>query len=60
MEGGAMVQACRQFGVPCLVVRSITDRADGLATTSYEQFLLTASENAAAVVAAIVAKLNPR
>jgi adenosylhomocysteine nucleosidase len=59
MEGGAMVQACRQFGVPCLVVRSITDRADGLATNSYEQFLARASENAAAVVAAIVAKLTP-
>ena len=60
MEGGAMVQACRQFGVPCLVVRSITDRADGLATNSYEQFLPIASENAAAVVAAIVAKLGSK
>lgn len=60
MEGGAMVQACRQFGVPCLVVRSITDRADGLATNSYEQFLPTASENAAAVVSAIVGKLESK
>jgi len=60
MEGGAMVQTCRQFGVPCLVVRSITDRADGMALNSYVQFLATASENAAAVVAAIVAKLNPQ
>lgn len=60
MEGGAMVQACRQFGVPCLVVRSITDRADGLAANSYEQFLPTASENAASVVFAIVAKLDPK
>lgn len=58
MEGGAMVQACRQLRVPCLVVRSITDRADGLATNSYEQFLVTASENAAAVVAAIIARLE--
>lgn len=57
MEGAAMVQACRQFGVPCLVVRSITDRADGQAMTNYKQFIAAASENAAAVVAAIIARL---
>ena len=58
MEGAAMVQACRQFGVPCLVVRSITDRADGQAMTNYKQFIAAASENAAALVAAIVARLQ--
>jgi adenosylhomocysteine nucleosidase len=58
MEGAAVVQTCRQFGVPCLVVRSITDRADGQAESNYEQFLATASENAAALVAAIVAGLK--
>lgn len=57
MEGAAMVQACRQFSVPCLVVRSITDRADGQAMTNYKQFIAPASENAAALVAAIVARL---
>ena len=34
MEGAAVVQACRQFAVPCLVIRSITDRADGQAWTT--------------------------
>lgn len=58
MEGAAMVQACRQFGVPCLVVRSITDRADGQAMTNYKQFIAAASENAAALVAAIVGRLQ--
>ena len=43
MEGAAMVQACRQFAVACLVVRSITDRADGEATTDYKQFIAAAS-----------------
>ncbi len=57
MEGGAVVQTCRQFGVSCLVVRSITDRADMQAQTSYEAFLTTASENAATVVSAIIARL---
>ena len=58
MEGAAVVQTCRQFGLPCLVVRSITDRADGQAMSNYEQFLSTASENAAALVAAVVAGLK--
>jgi adenosylhomocysteine nucleosidase len=58
MEGAAMVQACRQFSVPCLVVRSITDRADGQAMSNYKAFIATASENAAALVAAIIAKLQ--
>jgi adenosylhomocysteine nucleosidase len=55
MEGAALVQTCRQFGVPCLVVRSITDRADGEAPANYEQFLATASENAAALVTMVIA-----
>src|SRR5262245_44806170 len=58
MEGAAVIQACRQFGVSCLVVRSITDSADTQALTNYEQFLVTASENAATIVAAIVSQLE--
>lgn len=60
MEGGAVVQTCRQFGVSCLVVRSITDRADGRALTSYQEFLGAASENAARLVAAIIGRLEER
>jgi adenosylhomocysteine nucleosidase len=58
MEGAALVQACRQFAVPCLVIRSITDRADGQASDSYERFRPAASENAAALVAATIARLR--
>ena len=60
LEGAAVVQTCRQFGVSCLVVRSITDRADGTAQDSYKQFIAMASENAAALVAAIIARLDER
>ena len=60
MEGAAVVQVCRQFGIACLVVRSITDRADGKAQDSYQQFLIPASENAATLVAAVVARLDAR
>jgi adenosylhomocysteine nucleosidase len=59
MEGAAVVQACRQFAVPCLVVRSVTDRADTEASTDYQQWLAVASRNAAAVVAAIIQRLEP-
>jgi nucleoside phosphorylase len=58
MEGAAVVQTCRQFGVPCLVIRSITDHADGSAMASYEQFLGTASENAATLVVTVVSSLQ--
>jgi len=58
MEGAAVIQACRQFNVACLVIRSITDRADGQAATSYEQFVATASENAAALVASMISRLG--
>lgn len=58
MEGAAVVQACRTFGVPCLVIRSITDRADGSASGSYDRFRGVASENAAALVAATIARLR--
>jgi adenosylhomocysteine nucleosidase len=58
MEGAAFVQTCRQFAVPCLVIRSVTDRADGQALASYERFMPVASEHAASLVAAIIAKLE--
>jgi adenosylhomocysteine nucleosidase len=60
MEGAAVVQACRQFSVSCLVVRSNTDRADGHAEAGYQQFITMASENAATLVAAIIARLEDR
>ena len=59
MEGGAFIQTCRQFNVPCLVVRSVTDRADTQALNNYQQFVGMASENAAALVTAIIARLSP-
>jgi len=57
MEGAAFIQTCRQFGVPCLVVRSVTDRADTQALTNYQKFVGMASENAATLVTAIIAQL---
>lgn len=58
MEGAAVVQTCRYFNVQCLIVRSVTDRADGQARTSYQAVRASASEHAAAVVAAIIGALD--
>ena len=58
MEGAAVAQICYQSGVPCLVVRSITDRADGTAFLSYQQFVHIASQNSAILVANIIGRLQ--
>jgi adenosylhomocysteine nucleosidase len=60
MEGAAVVQTCRQFNVSCLVVRGITDRADGQAQSSYDTFIAAASEHAARLVTSIIAGLDSR
>jgi adenosylhomocysteine nucleosidase len=58
MEGGAVVQTCRQFNVACLVIRSVTDGADPQALANYQAYLAIASEHAALVTAAIIAALE--
>lgn len=39
MEGAAVVQVCRDHGVPCAVVRTISDRADNSAHLDFQHFL---------------------
>ena len=58
MEGAAVVQTCRQFNVSCLIIRSVTDRADPQAWTNYQAYLAIASEHAALVTASIIAALE--
>jgi adenosylhomocysteine nucleosidase len=57
MEGAAVVQTCRQFNVSCLVIRGITDRADGQAQSSYDKFIAAASEHAARLITAMISGL---
>jgi adenosylhomocysteine nucleosidase len=47
MEGAAVAQVSARYGVPTIVIRSITDRADNQAQGSYQRYLETASRNAA-------------
>ncbi|EBA46402.1 MTA/SAH nucleosidase [Burkholderia pseudomallei 305] len=39
MEGAALAQVCHEYGVPCAIVRTISDTADDHASTSFTTFL---------------------
>jgi adenosylhomocysteine nucleosidase len=39
MEGAALAQVCYEYGVPCAVVRTISDTADAAAPASFAEFL---------------------
>jgi adenosylhomocysteine nucleosidase len=58
MEGAAVAQVCFQLGVPFLVVRSITDNADGSTIDAYRTNLEAVSRNAAMLTLAVVADLG--
>ncbi len=57
MEGGAVAQVCRELGVPCLVIRSISDSADAGARRDISLFYEVAAQNSAHLVTQIVALL---
>lgn len=59
MEGAAVAQICWQFQVPCLVIRSISDRADGTAHLDYARFVKIAAENSSRLVEKTLAELPP-
>ena len=50
MEGGAVAQACYMHGVPCGVLRSISDQADGHSDMDYPEFTRLAAAHSQQVV----------
>ena len=60
MEGAAVAQVCWQQGVACLVIRSISDRADANAQRDIANFTRVAAQNSARLVAAILQQLGTR
>jgi len=58
MEGAAVAQVGKRFGIPVLVIRSITDYAGANASQSYLRFMDTAARNAAELALATVQSLN--
>ncbi|ADL07773.1 5'-methylthioadenosine/adenosylhomocysteine nucleosidase [Thermosediminibacter oceani] len=54
MEGGAIGQVCYLNKVPFLIIRSISDRADGKAVSVYETFADEAARNSSHIVLGII------
>jgi adenosylhomocysteine nucleosidase len=60
MEGAAVAQVSTQLGVPVIVIRSITDTADGGTPGAYATNRDAASRNAAMLTMAAIAMLESR
>jgi adenosylhomocysteine nucleosidase len=60
MEGAAVAQVCWQLGVPFLVIRSITDSADGGTPDVYRVNIDAAGRNTATLTLAVIADAADR
>ena len=58
MEGAAIAQACFQFNVPFVVIRSLSDIAGKESPTSFESYLETASINSSNLVLGMLSALH--
>ncbi|MGI6107338.1 MAG: 5'-methylthioadenosine/adenosylhomocysteine nucleosidase [Lachnospiraceae bacterium] len=58
MEGGAIAQAAYCSNVPFLVIRAISDKADGSAEMDYPTFSAMASAHSAKLVEAMIGKMK--
>lgn len=58
MEGAAIAQAAYLNGIPFLIIRAISDKADDSAIMSYEEFEARAIEHSVKLVMALVKKLD--
>ena len=56
-EGAAIAQACHINGVPFVIVRAISDKADGSDAMSYDEFEVMAAERSARIVAHVLESL---
>lgn len=50
MEGAAMAKVCAIYEKPFVVMRTLSDKADGLAQESYENFMEDAARQSSAIV----------
>ena len=58
MEGAAIAQAAYLNGIPFLIIRAISDKADDSAIMSYEEFEAKAIDHSVKLVMALVEKLD--
>lgn len=58
MEGAAIAHVAYQNDIPCLILRSISDNANGDAGMDYDSFLNLAVENSLAILMQLLPALN--
>lgn len=58
MEGAAIAVVCRQYETPFVVIRALSDKADGHAHKSYENFADTAAYNSSRIILDVLDHLD--
>lgn len=58
MEGAAIAQGAVRNGLPFVIIRAISDQADGAAVVDYPTFEAAAAAHCARVVEALAAQLS--
>ena len=57
MEGAAVATVCDQYSTPFVVIRAMSDKADGLAEETYINMADIAANNSSAIVMAMLKKM---
>ena len=58
MEGGAIAQVCVLNSVPFVVIRAISDKADGSSHMDYPVFEQKAADNSIKLINAMIDKIS--
>ncbi|OIK13309.1 5'-methylthioadenosine/S-adenosylhomocysteine nucleosidase [Bacillus sp. MUM 13] len=58
MEAAAIAQVAYQFGVPCVIIRSLSDIAGKESNISFEQFLETAALNSTELILHMIKRMK--
>lgn len=58
MEGAAVAQVCQMNGVPYVILRSMSDKADGTADVNFAEFTVLAARHSFEILNEMVAGLN--
>ena len=58
MEGASIALVCERYGVPFVVIRTMSDKADGLAHETYENMADIAAENSCKIVLEMLKEID--
>lgn len=58
MEGAAVAQVCAMNEVPFVVIRSMSDKADGSASVNFAEFTVRAAEQSVQLVSGMIRRLS--